>query len=311
MSQIAAIDIGSNALRLVIGSFDSHRDIHISKKFREPVRLGQDVFADGIISKKTTQAAIESFIHFKRIIEQNNVTHMRAIATSALREAKNRKEFIDEVEKKAGILIKCIDGEEEARLIYRAIDQKLKLRDRNAVIIDIGGGSVEVIISIDGKVRGMQSFKIGTVRLLQMMQERQIKEKDIQILLNEKLIEVRKFVNDTVKNRKIDLCVGTGGNFECLGKLRVALLNKTSIYSMSSHELEELQIHLMGMTIKERIQFLRIKSDRADVIVPASLLGLMIMNFTGCELLSVPFVGLRDGVLLELIESLTPSLARA
>ncbi len=311
MGQIAAIDIGSNALRLVIGNYDSHNEVHISKKFREPVRLGQDVFAEGIISKKTTQLAIEAFERFRRIIDQNGVSHVRAIATSALREAKNRKEFIDEVERKTDIAIKCIDGEEEARLVYRAIDHKLKLHNRNAVIIDIGGGSVEIIISIEGRVRGMQSFKIGTVRLLQMMQERQIKEKNIQVLLNEKMVEVRKFINDTVKTKKIDLCVGTGGNFECLGKLRVALLNKTSIYSMSAHELDELQTHLMGMTIKERIQFLRIKSDRADVIVPASLLGLMIMNFADCEFLSIPFVGLRDGVLLELIESLTPTAVRA
>ncbi len=311
MSQIAAIDIGSNAIRLVIGNLDSHGDIHITKKFREPVRLGQDVFANGSIGKKTTALAIESFDRFRRIIEQNQVTHMRAIATSALREAKNKKEFIQEVQEETGILIKCIDGVEEARFIYRAIDQKLKLKNRNSIIIDIGGGSVEVIVTINGRVRGMQSFKIGTVRLLQMMQERNLKEKNIQILLNEKMIEVRKFINDSVKGNPIDLCVGTGGNFECLGKLRTALLNKTSIYSMSSHELEELQIHLMGMTIKERIQFLRIKADRADVIVPASLIGLMIMNFADCEMLSIPFVGLREGVLLELSESLTPSAIRA
>ncbi len=311
MSQIAAIDIGSNALRLVIAKLDSHQEIHITKKFREPVRLGQDVFANGIISKKTTSLAIESFSRFRRIIEQNRVTHTKALATSALREAKNRDEFIEDVHKKAGILIKCIDGAEEARLIFRAINHKLNLQKRNAIIIDIGGGSVEIIVSIDGRVRGMQSFKIGTVRLLQMMQERHLKEKNIQILLNEKMLKVQKFISETTKNQSIELCIGTGGNFECLGKLRVALLNKTSIYSMSALELEELQLHLINMTIKERIQFLRIKPDRADVIVPASLLGMMIMKFANCSLLSIPFVGLRDGVLLELSESLAPSIIRA
>ncbi len=311
MRQMAAIDIGSNALRLVIGNVDSHNEIHITKKFREPVRLGHDVFSQGFIGKKTTALAIESFARFRRIIDQNSVTHTKAIATSALREAKNRSEFIEEVQKKTGILIQCIDGAEEARLIFRAIDQKLKLQSKNSIIIDIGGGSVEVIISIDGRVRGIQSFKLGTVRLLQMMQERQIKEKNIHAFLNEKLVEVKQFITDTVKTRKIDLCIGTGGNFECLGKLRVALLNKTSIYSMTAFELEELQIHLMGMTIKERIQFLRIKADRADVIVPASLLGLMIMRFAKCELLSVPYVGLRDGVLLNLSESLKLSKVQA
>ncbi len=311
MSQIAAIDIGSNAIRLVIGNLDAHGEVHITKKFREPVRLGQDVFASGVLSKKTIALGIECFSHFRRIIDQNNVTHMRAIGTSALREAKNREEFIAAIFEHTSIKITCIDGAEEARLISRAIDQKVKLRNRNAVIIDIGGGSVEIIISLDGKVRAMQSFKVGTVRLLQMMNERNLKEKNLQVFLNEKMQEVRKFVLDTVKNKHIDLCIGTGGNFETLGKLRVALLNKTSIYSMSAYELEELQTHLIGMSIKERIQFLRIKPDRADVIVPASLIGLMIMNFVDCEILSVPFVGLRDGVLLELSESLAPSAVRA
>ena len=305
MSQIAAIDIGSNALRLVIGNLDTHGEIHITKKFREPVRLGQDVFGNGTLSKKTINQAIESFSRFRSLIEQHQVTHMRAIATSALREAKNRDEFINEIFLHTRIQIKCIDGAEEARLIYRAIDHKIKLHNRNALIIDIGGGSVEVIISIDGKLRGMESFKIGTVRLLQMMNERNLKEKNLQVFLNEKMQEIRKFIYDTVKNDHIDVCIGTGGNFETLGKLRVALLNKTSIYSMSAYELEELQTHLIGMSIKERIQFLRIKPDRADVIVPASLIGLIIMNTVGCELLSIPFVGLRDGVLLELSESLS------
>jgi exopolyphosphatase/guanosine-5'-triphosphate,3'-diphosphate pyrophosphatase len=311
MSQIAAIDIGSNAIRLVIGDLDLHGEVHITKKFREPVRLGQDVFSTGILSKKTIALGVECFSHFRRIIEQNNVTHMRAIATSALREAKNRDEFIQAIKEQTGINIVCIDGVEEARLIGRAIDQKVKLRNRNAIIIDIGGGSVEVIISIDGQVRAMDSFKIGTVRLLQLMNERNLKEKNLQALLNEKMQDVRKFVLNTVKTDHIDLCIGTGGNFETLGKLRVALLNKTSIYSMSAHELEELQAHLIGMSVKERIQFLRIKADRADVIVPAALIGLTIMNYVGCELLSVPFVGLRDGVLLELSESLVPSAIRA
>jgi exopolyphosphatase/guanosine-5'-triphosphate,3'-diphosphate pyrophosphatase len=311
MSQIAAIDIGSNAIRLVIGDLDLHGEVHITKKFREPVRLGHDVFSTGILSKKTIALAVESFSRFRRIIEQSNVTHMRAIATSALREAKNRDEFIQAVKDQTGIKIICIDGAEEARLIGRAIDQKVKLRNRNAIIIDIGGGSVEVIISIDGKVRAMESFKIGTVRLLQLMNERNLKEKNLQVFLNEKMQDVRKFVLDVVKTKRIDLCIGTGGNFETLGKLRVALLNKTSIYSMSAYELEELQTHLLGMSIKERIQFLRIKADRADVIVPAALIGLIIMNYVGCELLSVPFVGLRDGVLLELSETLKPSAIRA
>jgi exopolyphosphatase/guanosine-5'-triphosphate,3'-diphosphate pyrophosphatase len=300
MENIAAIDIGSNAIRLMIGSLDSHHDIQVIKKMREPVRLGQDVFAHEEISRKTMTRALETFEKFAKLIAQNQVRHVRAIATSAMREAPNAKEFITEVKRKTGLSIEVIDGIEEARLIHTAVSHRVNLEQKNAVLIDIGGGSVELTVSVNGKTRGMQSFPLGTVRLLQIMSEKNLKEKNLRSMIHEHIGDAQKFVQDCTRGKPIDFSIGTGGNFECLGKLRVALLHRNSIYSMSRHELHQLVQHLESMSIKERIQFLRLRPDRADVVVPAALVAHEIMSLIPVETLLVPYVGLRDGILFEL-----------
>lgn len=296
---IGAIDIGSNAIRLVLGEVDHHGDIRVLKKIREPVRLGKDVFSSGSISPKTMERAIAAFVKFAGLLKSHRTVAVRAVATSALREAKNREAFVSEVASASGMKIDIIDGIEEARLVYMAVSRRMDLNGQTALLIDIGGGSVEMTISINNSVRDTQTFPLGTVRLLQMLDERGLKEKHLKPLIQEHLRAVREFVETTSKGQPIDVCVGTGGNLECLGKLRVALLNRSSIFSMTYHELVQLNEHLGSMSIKERIQFLRLRPDRADVIIPAGLVVQQIMGFLGTELLQIPFVGLRDGILAE------------
>jgi exopolyphosphatase/guanosine-5'-triphosphate,3'-diphosphate pyrophosphatase len=297
---IAAIDIGSNAIRLVLGEMTGHRDITLLKKVREPVRLGKDVFATGEISKKTAERAVETFKKFRGILKEADVHHVRAVATSALRETRNRDWFVSYVQAETGIKIEVIDGLEEARLIYTAVASRVDLHDKNALLIDIGGGSVELTISVKGRIKGVQTFKLGAVRLLQILEERDLKEKHLKNLLVELMAPVKTFVQSATKGVPIDVCVGTGGNFECLGKLRVALLNRNSIFSMTYHELSQLIEHLGSMSVKERIQYLRLRPDRADVVVPAALVIHAIMGFIPVEMLSIPYVGLRDGILADL-----------
>ncbi len=301
---IAAIDIGSNAIRLVVGELDHHGDIRILKKFREPVRLGQEVFKSGMISKKTTQRALETFNGFCEILKEYGVEHVRAFATSALREAENRAEFVQEVKSETGLVIQVIDGLQEGRLIFEAVAARVDIHDKHALLIDIGGGSVELTVSSKGAIRVTQSFPLGTVRLLGQLEEQGLKEKHFSKLIQEKFEPVKAFIREACRGRPLDLCVGTGGNFECLGKLRVALLNRNSIYSMTREELVQLTNHLLSMSAKERMQFLRLRPDRADVIVPAALVARAIMDFTGVEILQVPDVGLREGILADLSKSL-------
>lgn len=300
METIAAIDIGSNAIRLVIGEVDRHGDIHILKKIREPVRLGKDTFAGGEISPKTTDKALSAFMRFRELLTSHGVHRFKAVGTSALREAKNRDDFVSKVNKVSGIPIEVIDGIEEGRLIFSAVAHRIHLQDKFALLVDIGGGSVELTLAEKGKSLATQTFKLGTVRLLQKLEEKKLKEKHLRPLIEDQLGPVKQFLDKSLKSRPIDFAIGTGGNFECLGKLRVALLHKTSIYSMTRAEVSKLIEHLQGMSVKERIQFLRLRPDRADVVIPAALVTHAVMKLAKIETLVIPYVGLREGLLSEI-----------
>ncbi len=303
VEKLAAIDIGSNGIRLLIGEVDDHGDIHAIKRLREPVRLGKDAFAQGVISKKTAAQAIQSFEKFAKLMRRHDVDRVRAVATSALRESRNKDEFVALVRKKTGIKIEIISGLQEAKLIHSAVSHRVTLENRNSVLIDIGGGSVEITISVDGKLRAMKSFKLGTVRLLQVLIERNLQEKSLRYLLQRSMGDLNEFVARNTKGEPIDFCIGTGGNFETLGKLRVALLNRSSVSSMTVFELGQIMDHLLAMSVKERVQFLRLRPDRADVIVPAGLVVHTIMRKIPCEMLVIPHVGLREGILSHLAEN--------
>ena len=298
---LAAIDIGSNAIRLVIGEADNHGDIKIIKKVREPVRLGKDVFSSGNISLKTQTQAIASFLKFRELLRVHGVTAVRAVGTSALREAQNREAFIQEIARSSGLSIDVIDGIEEGRLIFSAVANRVDLHEKVSLLIDIGGGSVELTIADHGTPKNTQTFKMGTVRLLQVLEDRSLKEKQLRSVIAELMPPLRTFIDAQKKVLHIDQAIGTGGNFECLGKLRVALLEKNSIFSMTRIELGALVSHLESMSVKERIQFLRLRPDRADVVVPAALVTLAIMEAADVEVLSIPYVGLREGLLTDLL----------
>jgi exopolyphosphatase / guanosine-5'-triphosphate,3'-diphosphate pyrophosphatase len=307
METLAAIDIGSNAIRLVIGEMDDHGDIRVLRKIREPVRLGKDVFAQGEISDKTRTKALEAFAKFRSILEEHGVRYAKAVATSALREAKDRESFVQVVRKTTGIDIDVIDGIEEGRLIFSAVAHRMNLRDSFALLIDIGGGSVELTISDHGVATSSQTFKLGAVRLLQMLEQRNLKERQLREMIQGLLAPVRDFLGKQLAGQHVDFAIGTGGNFECLGKLRVAVLHKTSIFSMDRVELAQIIDHLLSMSVKERIQTLRLRPDRADVVIPAALLTQAVMEIADIGVLTVPYVGLREGILADL-GSRIPSL---
>lgn len=297
---IAAIDVGSNAIRLVIGELDRYGDIKILKKVREPVRLGQDVFATGQISPKAREKAIGAFRKFQKLMQDHGVTRAKAVATSAVRESGDRDLLIQEIKNATGISVEVIDGLEEGRLIFSAVEHRLNLHERDSLLIDIGGGSVELTIADYGKPIATQTFKLGTLRLLQMLREKNLKERNLRELINERMTPTRTFLASHRKRLQFDQAIGTGGNFECLGKLRVALLQKSSIFSMTRDELSQIATHLESMSMKDRIQFLRLRPDRADVVIPAALVTLAVMDAADIDLLMVPYVGLRDGLLSEL-----------
>lgn len=299
---LAAIDIGSNAIRLIIARNIENQHYEVLHKFRAAVRLGADVFSTGKVSKKSLTKAIITFKAFRRILNKHKITHYRAVATSALREAKNRDQVIAQISKKSGLRIHVIDGLQEAQLIFTAVQNEINLAPYHVLLIDIGGGSVELTFALKGRPIATKSFPLGTVRLLGQLKKRKLKEADIPFLLIESAAEIQNFI---AANRSpvtpLLYAIGTGGNLEAMGKLKTQLLRKHPSTYLTLDELERLIERVRKVPAKQRTSKLKLRPDRADVIIPAMLITKLLMLQTGVQKLVIPYVGLKDGLLSTLI----------
>ena len=304
MPALAAIDVGSNAIRLLIGNVDGERRVEVLENVRDPVRLGQDVFAGGNITEGTIDRALDVFLQFKAFIDSHNVRWTRAVATSATREALNRDLFIDRVAEATGIDISVISSEEEARLIHLAVASKVNLKNKLAMLVDIGGGSTEITLVSNGNIISTESFKMGAVRLLHVLEERKRGERQFTQMVREYVDATQKRIRKEIGNQTITLFVGTGGNIESLGELRRELFDKDRSSVISADELDILAKKLQNMSFEERVQQLRLRPDRADVIVPASIILQKIVKQAGVGEVVIPGVGLKDGVLVDMIQEL-------
>jgi exopolyphosphatase/guanosine-5'-triphosphate,3'-diphosphate pyrophosphatase len=300
---IAAIDVGSNAIRLSIANTKAAGGYETVYSAREPVRLGQDAFTKGAISAHTIERTVQVFIDFKQQLERYNATHIKAVGTSALREAENRDAVLKAIVKASGIEISIIGGEEEARFIHLAVREAVNLKSKVAMLVDIGGGSVEVMLADDTTILCTESYSMGAVRLLRILDEKAGEERFNQ-LVTEYVDATQRRLEWEIGNQKIDICVGTGGNVESLGDLRKQLFEKNSNQKITADELKSLVKRLRGTTYEERIQDLRLRPDRADVIVPAAIVLQKIVQQAGVDEIVIPGVGLKDGVLLELLSQL-------
>ena len=300
---IAAIDVGSNAIRLAIANANADGGYQMVYSVREPVRLGQDVFTKGTISTQTVERTIQAFTDFKQQLEHHHVTYVKAVGTSALREATNRASVLKAITNATGIEISIIGGEEEARLIHLAVKQALNLKNKVALLVDIGGGSVEVVLADDTTVLCTESYSMGSVRLLKILDEKAGEERFNQ-LVTEYVDATQRRLEQEIGNQKIDICVGTGGSIEAIGDLRRDMFDKNSNQKITADELKSLVKKLRGTTFEERIQNLRLRPDRADVIVPASIVLQKIVQQSGVSEVAIPGIGLKDGVLMEILAEL-------
>ena len=311
MQKIAAIDAGSNAMRMIVGTINEAWQVEPLENIRLPVRLGRDVFTDGAFQEKTIHQAVEAFVHFQRIARDFGVVKTRAIATSAVREASNADILLDRIARTAGVEVEVISGAEEARLIHLAVANALKLKGKRAVLIDIGGGSVEVTLSEDGNILSTESYNMGTVRLLEKLDGSSdlplhaIRGKHpLSLFVREYAESARRRIDREIGDAHIDLCVGTGGNVEDLGRLGQRLLKGSDAAAIAVRDLERLIEKISAMGIKERITKLRLRPDRADVILPAAIVLQIIAHEARVRRITIPGVGLKDGVLLEMAERL-------
>ena len=286
----AAIDIGSNAIRLLIVNVYSKHGVLSYKKdslIRLPIRLGSDVFTKNIISDAQEKRLTNAIIAFKYLMKVHDVKKFRACATSAFREAANGEEIIARIKKKTNIQIDLITGKEEAKIIYSNYLQNILNNQTNVLYIDVGGGSTEVSLFEKGKLLASTSFKIGTVRILEDKLD-----KNSWDTLEKWII---KYTNDL----NIDYVIGSGGNINKLAKIineREGEVQKM----ISFFQLNEVYQFILGHTYQQRIKDLGLNPDRADVIIPAAEIFLKIMRWGNITQVFVPKIGLSDGIIMDL-----------
>lgn len=283
----AAIDIGSNAVRLLIKSIDreavQEKKIKKVMMLRVPLRLGFDVFSIGELSEKKADKLRRLMKAFRQLMKIYDVDDYRACATSAMRDARNGRTIIKKIEKDTGIRIEIIDGQEEARMIYNNHIECMEDRLGNYMYVDVGGGSTEINLLTNGELVWSVSYNIGTVRML----SNAVKEGTWQ-QMEEELMKVTEGV------AAINI-IGSGGNINKLFRLADKKDKKLQRLPVSS--LQTVYDVLKPLTPEERVEALSLKQDRADVIVPAAEIFLKIAEVVHAEYIYVPVIGLSDGII--------------
>lgn len=290
----AAIDIGSNAVRLLIADIIQNNDIVSFKKntlVRVPLRLGDDAFIDHRISETKAADLAKTMVAFRNLMDVYKVSHYMACATSAMREAENGKTLVNEI-REAGVDLQIIDGSEEAKIIYNShIEQQLGNK-KAYLYIDVGGGSTELSVFADTKLVASASFNIGTIRIL----DNQDKEETWE--------EMRAWVKTHTRMFKTVYGIGTGGNINKLSRLASDMEDRPISYN----KLKSLYEYLNSFSLKDRINVLGLNNDRADVIIPACEIFLTLMKYGRLRQVIVPRVGLVDGIIQTLIDKHLPPI---
>ena len=283
--KFAAIDIGSNAARLQISSVLEDEGVNSFKRVeyvRFALRLGHDVFIDGAISPESEVRIFKLLQAYKLLMELHEVQDYAICATSAMREAVNAAEIITRINKILEMKINVIDGAREAELINDVVVQSLHPQ-KNYLHIDVGGGSTELNIYRNREKLASKSFKIGSVRLL----EGKEKESDWE--------KMKQWISLQIVSMNGPIyAVGTGGN---ISKLYNMSSEVNELKTMTMDELKKIADYVSSFTFEERVHKLRLNTDRADVIVPASSIYLAAMESAGCPSIFVPDLGLKDGIL--------------
>jgi exopolyphosphatase/guanosine-5'-triphosphate,3'-diphosphate pyrophosphatase len=286
--KLAAVDIGSNAIRFQISTVLDNGAKVLFKKLeyvRFPLRLGHDVFSKNRISEKSIEKFIKLMKTYKLLIELYEADDYMFCATSAMRESENGEEVARRVYDELGVTIHIISGHEEADMVNRAIASFLS--DKSYIHIDVGGGSTELNLYIEGKKMKTRSFKIGSVRVLE--------HTDSPIMWQDMESWVKKNIDKSFG--KIT-AVGTGGNISKIFELAKVKPGK----ALTMKKIQSTMAMIRSKTIDQRIYELQMNPDRADVIVPASDIYMKVMNWAKAAEMIVPEVGLKDGILLHLLE---------
>ena len=285
IKKYAAIDIGSNAMRLLISNIVEEKgkvtQFSKSSLVRVPIRLGQDAFTVGEINEDNIERMVDAMKAFKLLMKVHRVEKYMACATSAMREAYNGKEVVDLIKKKADIKIEIIDGKKEAAIIASTDLKYLLKTEETYLYVDVGGGSTEFSLFSDGKMVASKSFKAGTVRLLNNMVNEIVWQ------------EIEKWIRTNTQDYDQVTLIGSGGNINKLFKMSGKLQEKPLSYMYVNAQYASLN----AMTYEQRISELGLNADRADVIIPAVKIYLNAMKWSNARNIYVPKIGLSDGII--------------
>lgn len=299
---LAAIDIGSNAARILIKNVSRCKDSegvqtqHLKKLqfLRIPLRLGMDVFSIGKISKEREKQLMRTMKIFRQLLIIYNVADYRACATAAFRDAKNGKSILKQIRKNTKLEIEIVTGDEEAKIIR---DNHVQEDGKNYLYMDVGGGSTELSLISDGKLIAARSFNIGTIRLLN------------DSVSAEQWNEMSEGVRNMVEGYEDIQIIGSGGNINKLYRLVPKREKKKEVLMVST--LSKLYNHLSSVSVEERMRVYDLREDRADVIVPAAQIFLSVAGIANTNCIIVPTLGLADGIINELtLSSVAPCTER-
>ena len=289
----AAIDIGSNAVRLLIADIiENNGSVSFKKNtlVRVPLRLGDDAFLDHELSDRKAADLVKTMHAFRNLMDVYKVSDYFAYATSAMREAKNGDEIAKLVKEHTNIEMEVVTGQKEAKIIYASHAEQNIDKNKNYLYIDVGGGSTELSLFSSGELWASRSFNIGTIRMLD--------NQDTEESWN----EMKDFLRENTRQFKIISGIGTGGNINKLYKLSEEKNNAP----LSFGKLKSLYNYLNSFSLKDRINVLGLNQDRADVIIPACEIYITVMKCANIKNIYVPTVGLVDGIIQTLIEKNFP-----
>lgn len=295
--KLAAIDIGSNAARLLISevSIDSNGEPLFNKinLVRVPLRLGFDVFENGIISQDKRNMMIETMKSFAHLLKAYQIENVIACATSAMRDASNGKEVQQEIKQKTGIDVRIISGDEEASFIYENHIAEHLDKEHSYLYIDVGGGSTELTFFDQGKLMYQESFNIGTIRLLKNM------------VNDTHWDEMKDHLKKNTNSKLPMVAIGSGGNINKIFSLSKRKEGKP----LSLESLKDYHKELSSVQLEQRIKVYKLKEDRADVIVPALQIYINVMRWADIDQIYVPRIGLADGLIQHLYEEISAPLS--
>lgn len=284
IKKYAAIDVGSNAMRLLIANIveqdGKEPQFNKSSLVRVPVRLGQDAFTVGEITEENIERMVDSMKAYKLLMKVHKVERYMACATSAMREAFNGKEVADIIERESGIKIEIIDGKKEAAIIASTDLHHLVKTDQTYLYVDVGGGSTEFSLFANGKIVASKSFKNGTVRLLNNMVNDIVWQ------------EIEKWIKAVTEPYETVTLIGSGGNINKLFKMSGKQQEKPLSFFYVNSQYQ----YLNSLSYEQRISELGLNPDRADVIIFATRIYLNAMKWSGARNIYVPKIGLSDGI---------------